>query len=139
MALFKKKISAEDFGQLLFKNIGCDVMESNLPFYHRKLLLDIKEDPDSLNFTYVVEILIFAMYVAFEKLIVKFPNSGQEVMKGIYSEFMTQLQPILNGGVNMPSVEQIIKLIDIRFSEYGECMRYQKGAGPAWHLGNKAY
>lgn len=138
MGLFRKKIVAEDFGKLLFKNIGYGVLSSDTPFYHKQLLLDINEDPDNLPWTYVIEILIFALYITFERM-VKFPDSGLEIMKGVHSEFMTHVQPILNGEGNIPTVEEIIKLIDVRFTEYGECMRNQKGAGPAWHLGNKAY
>lgn len=138
MGLFRKEIVAEDFGKLLFKKIGYGVLSSDSPFYHKQLLLDINEDTDNLPRTYVIEILIFAMYITFERM-VKFPDSGLEIMKGVHSEFMTHVRPILNGEGKTPTVEEIIKLIDVRFNEYGECMRNQNGAGPAWHLGNKVY
>jgi len=140
MALFKKKISPQDLGKVLYTNIRYGIMSSESPFNHNKLINDLNEDPDNLKWSYFIEILIFAMYLSFETLMKKYPSStGLEVMKGIHSEFMAHIQPILKPDLNMGTVEQIIQMIDNRFSEYGECLRNQKGAGPAWHLGVKAY
>jgi len=140
MALFKKKISLQDLGKVLYTNIHYGIMSSESPFNHNKLINDLNEDPDNLKWSYSIEILIFAMYLSFETLTKKYPSSiGLEVMKGIHSEFMAHIQPILKPDLNMGTVEEIIQMIDNRFSEYGECLRNQKGAGPAWHLGVKAY
>lgn len=137
MGLFKKKISSQDLGKLLYTNIRYSVMSPETPLYHEKLIHDINEDPNNLKWSYAIEILIFAMYLTFEALMKEFPSSWFEIMKGIDSEFMAHIQPVLPES-NM-NTEEIIKLIDKRFSEYGECLRNQKGAGPAWHLGVKAY
>ncbi len=140
MALFKRTISPIDLGKVLYTNIRYGVMSSESPFNHNKLINDINEDPDNLKWSYSIEILIFAMYLSFETLMKKYPSSpGLEVMKGVHSEFMAHIQPISKPDLKMGTVEQIIQMIDCRFYQYGESLRNQNGAGPAWHLGVKAY
>lgn len=142
MALIKKKISPQDLGKVLYTNIRYGIMSSESPFNHNKLINNLNENPDNLKlkWSYSIEILIFAMYLSSETLMAKYPSStGSEVMKGILSEFMAHIQPIVEPDLNTGTFEQIIQLIDNRFSEYCECLRNQESAGPTWHLGVKAY
>ncbi len=140
MGLLKKKTSPYDLGKVLYTNVRYVVMSPNTRFHQNKLFQDIREDPENLKLSNSIEVLILFMYIIFETLTRRYPSSlSLEVMKGVDSEFMNHMQPILKPGLDMITIEQVVKLIDNRFDEYGECLRNKTGAGPAWHLGVKAY
>ncbi len=53
MALFKKKISPQDLGKVLYTNIRYGIMSSESLFNHNELLNDINEDPENLKWSRV--------------------------------------------------------------------------------------
>jgi hypothetical protein len=140
VAWIKKRITPSDFGALLYSNIKYLAMSPDSTLCHKKLMAYFNEDPDNIKWSYFIEIIIFYIFCTFNTLSKNYQfDLLQVIMDNIIEGFTNHLAPVLKPELDLTNKQQIVRLLHTRLQEYGECLKNEAGAGPAWHLGLKAY
>ncbi len=136
MVFTKKKISAQELGNTIYANIRYSVMSSDAPLSHESFMKELKENPDELPLSYIIELLIGLLFGTLHSIEKKYqyPKAG-EIMDGVRTEFIKHAKLLSNDATD----DQFNSLIVKRFQEYSECLSNQSGAGPVWHLGKQYY
>ena len=137
MNLFKRKISAHDLGDIIYRHVRYEVMSQDSPLFHSKLISQIEENYDDLPPTYILELFIgslFGALLSIEKNY-QYPKAGA-IIDGMRDAFLPHAEPLMQS-LDITN-EDITSLIIRRFEEYYESLNNKSGAVPGWHLG-KAY
>jgi len=135
MATFKKKVSAQELGNIIYANTRYGVMLSDTPLSLETLMEKLEENQNELPPSYIFELLVgllFGVLLAIEKEY-QYPIAG-EIMDGVRTEFIKHAKPVTELKDN-----DFNSFIVKRFQEYSECMNNHSGAGPVFHLGTQYY
>lgn len=136
MKLFRKHLSPEELGEMIYESLRAG-MESSGDLSVRRFLEALDQEPDALDEQYVGEIIIALMFgatLAMERS--ASARVAEQLGAGMKSEFLNHLQEQGASAIQKAEWETVLSS---RFLEYRHCIEDYSGFEPPWKLGRQLY